>query len=219
MDLYIRSGHKLLDDNDPEVIELSRVLNALPLAREGSSTFRNPNGVAMKLGNLRHLDPTMPGGLPGGGKRIEPQVWERYFARQDELHAAATRLRAVAAGDAPAPNAPVPGEDEAEEGRILYRVHRTRERRRDLVSRKKEEALATTGALGCEVCGLDALARYGSEVGREVIEAHHTIPLASVKGTRMTRIADLALVCANCHAAIHAGGRTRSLDEVRRMVT
>jgi hypothetical protein len=33
------------------------------------------------------------------------------------------------------------------------------------------------------------------------------------------RLQDLALVCRNCHAAIHANGRTSSLDDVRRKVT
>ena len=60
LDLYLREG--LLDDTDSRVIELSDVLNALPIhtVRPNEERFRNPNGVAMKLGNLAALDPSYP---------------------------------------------------------------------------------------------------------------------------------------------------------------
>src|SRR4051794_20218017 len=102
MDLYLRHG--LLDDIDPEVIELSNVLNALPLSAErADGRFRNPNGVAMKLGNFARLDPGYPGaGLSRGG-RGEEVVWERFYGDHDGLHAAAQRLRGIATGTEPVP--------------------------------------------------------------------------------------------------------------------
>jgi 5-methylcytosine-specific restriction protein A len=40
---------RLLSDSDAEVVELSEVLNALPIhtVRPDAEKFRNPNGVAM----------------------------------------------------------------------------------------------------------------------------------------------------------------------------
>ena len=108
---------------------------------------------------------------------------------------------------------PEEGEDEAEEGRILYRIHRVRERDRKLVRKKKRRARDATGATRCEVCALDPVARYG-EAGEAIIECHHLLPLADA-ATRLTRLNDLAVVCRDCHAALHAGGRTRSLEDVR----
>ena len=93
LDLYKRRG--LLDDTDPDVQELSRVLNALPVHRERGDwgTFRNPNGVAMKLANLARFDRNYAGrGLRRGAKRDE-EVWNRFDGRDAELRALATQIR------------------------------------------------------------------------------------------------------------------------------
>lgn len=213
LDLYLRHG--LLDDLDPQVQELSDILNALPLGRDrrGDERYRNPNGVAMKLGNFARLDPDYAGaGLSRGGRR-EVEVWNRYADDRDELHSIAERLRAIAAGEEPGDEIPAEDDDEASEGRILFRKHRVRERDRGLVKRKKRAVLDATGALRCEVCGLDPAERYG-EIGSAAIECHHLVPLSEA-GTRTTRLSDLIVVCRNCHAAIHAGGVTRQPREVQ----
>jgi 5-methylcytosine-specific restriction enzyme A len=61
LSLYFERG--LLDDTDATVIELSGVMNALPMNVGGDheATFRNPNSVAMKLANFAHVDPAYPG--------------------------------------------------------------------------------------------------------------------------------------------------------------
>lgn len=94
LDTYKRYG--LLDDTDDRVIELSQTLNALPGsgARRISGTFRNPNGVAMKLANFARLDPSYEGtGLQRGARRDE-KVWSRFVGRDDELAEAAAEVRA-----------------------------------------------------------------------------------------------------------------------------
>jgi 5-methylcytosine-specific restriction protein A len=214
LDLYWRRG--LLDDTDEEVIDLSEVLNRLPLgdAQRVDERYRNPNGVAMKLGNFARLDPNYAGsGLSRGGQ-AEVEVWQRYESSREELARIAAQLRAVAAGNAPPPPAtPEEGEAEAREGRLLYRHHRVRERDRGLVRRKKDAAREATGKLVCEVCGIQPNIVYG-ELGDPLIECHHLLPLSEL-GTRRTRLSDLALVCRNCHGAIHAGGTTHTLEAVR----
>jgi len=52
-----------LDKTNPKVIEMSQILNRLPVHSKENrkKNFRNPNGVAMKLGNLRRLDPDYEG--------------------------------------------------------------------------------------------------------------------------------------------------------------
>lgn len=92
-----------------------------------------------------------------------------------------------------------------------YVKHRTREKR--LRKAKIESVLKRTGALTCEVpgCGFDFAERFGV-LGQEYAHVHHKIPLsrADVQG-RKSSMADLAIVCANCHAMIHRGGRCRPL--------
>ncbi|MDX2193329.1 MAG: HNH endonuclease [Gemmatimonadales bacterium] len=92
-------------------------------------------------------------------------------------------------------------------------AHRRRER--GLREAKIAEALTRSrdGRLRCEVpgCGFDFERTYGA-ARRGYIQIHHMKPLGDwAKGER-PRLEELALVCANCHAMIHAGGRSRRLE-------
>ena len=217
LDLYLRRGQP--DQSDPEVIALSGLLNRLPLHadRPDSERFRNPNGVHMKLGNFRRLDPSYSGrGLERGGAG-EQLVWERFASNPDELAAAVRRISASAEPDA-RPEVAVPQEDEDEvvEGRVLYRLHRARERDPAVVKRKKAAVLQATGRLACEVCDFDFASTYG-DLGEGFIECHHTLPLAS-GAERRTRLADLALVCPNCHRMLHRSRVPLAVAELRQIV-
>src|SRR3546814_6103822 len=56
---------------------------------------------------------------------------------------------------------------EAEEGRVLTRLHRIRERSRKLVEEKKKVSFKQQGSLVCEACGFDFSRKYGhDEIGR-----------------------------------------------------
>ena len=93
LDLYLRSG--LLDDTDPAVMELSRVLNDLTIhsERPDAARFRNPNGVALKLANFAAIDPNYDGrGMTRGGRQ-DAEVWDQYASDEDSLAAATTAIR------------------------------------------------------------------------------------------------------------------------------
>lgn len=104
-------------------------MNALPIhtVRPNEERFRNPNGVAMKLGNLGALDPSYPGaGLNAGGRR-DAEVWQRYAedtATSTQL-AVSIRTGTTTNGEAGFPLAPEEGEDEVIEGKLLFRRHRS----------------------------------------------------------------------------------------------
>lgn len=215
MDLYVRHGQ--LDDKDPEVIELSRILNLLPIhgPPANEETFRNGNGVALKLANFAAIDPSYTGRGMARGGRGDREVWALYTHRRDELERLARILRSGAGAES-FPSDPEPDEDEVREGRLVYRMHRSRERNRKLVERKKEQVRSSGLPLACEVCGMDFGAFYG-ELGDGYIECHHLVPL-SESGPTTTRLDDLALVCANCHRMSHRGTPWRSIDQLQRCV-
>lgn len=202
LDLYFTAGGAL-DDTDQRVQELSRLLQALtihPMSKRAPS-FRNPNGVSMKLMNIERLDPASPGkGLSAGGQ-LEQVLWREFVGDRERLRGLAALIRASA-------GAPPDGEvDETEaaeysEGRYLYRIHRTRERSSELVRKKKQMAWHE-GRYFCEVCGLNPLELYGKG-GQSALECHHVVPLYSLSPKTRTRLDDLALVCASCHCVLHA---------------
>jgi 5-methylcytosine-specific restriction protein A len=220
LDLYVRHRPTFPDDRHPDVIELSGLLNRVA-ALSGVSrvaNFRNPNGVAMKLQNFRRLDPDQHGkGLSGGG-RGEEAVWSAFFHNHNRLRDTATAIRAAVSGPSTLElsNEPEEGE-EAEEGCVLTRLHRYRERDRGIVARRKSQALRQHGALRCEACGFDFSHQYGKR-GAGFIECHHTKPVSSLIAGERTKLQDLALLCANCHRIIHVSRPWLSLDQLRGLI-
>jgi predicted HNH restriction endonuclease len=94
-------------------------------------------------------------------------------------------------------------EEEAfREGRVLYRLHRARERDPLLVKKAKARAMQQYGRLFCCVCKFDFAGRYGP-IGKGFIECHYTKPLSELEAETVTKVSDLALVCSNCHRMIH----------------
>ena len=215
LDLYFREN-SARSEKHPAVIELSEVLNKLPIPRAGSldSDFRNANGVAMKLMNFRRFDPTYPGaGLERGGQ-LEETIWEEFAGDQDRLQSTAIAIRENIVS---LTNQEIELDDEdstAEEGQVLTRVHKIRERNQKLVRKKKDDVLERTGKLACEACEFDFGVHYGSR-GQGFAECHHLLPLCDLNPGTKTRIADLAIVCANCHRMIHRKKPWLSLEQLK----
>lgn len=218
LDFYLRHRPKIPGKTSEEIRDLSaslRQINA-SLGIQGNETFRNANGVYMKLMNFRRFDPDYKGdGLTGGSKE-EEVVWNLYAEKPAELRQLADSIRSFSA----------PGEtdetgletisdiEEAEEGRVLTRVHAVRERNATLTLRKKDLFKAENGRLYCEVCGFDFEQRYGAH-GDGFIECHHTVPVSELKAGDRTKITDLVLVCSNCHRMIHRKRPWLSVEELR----
>lgn len=104
LDLYLRSGRKLLDDSHAEVIALSRQLNQLPIHRPAvrADMFRNPGEVTKRLASLRRLDPAVPAVAISRGNRREQEIWAQFAADPGALSAAVAAIAELANSNAPA---------------------------------------------------------------------------------------------------------------------
>ncbi len=80
------------------------------------------------------------------------------------------------------------------EGGRRYVAHLLAERNRAVVELLKSAALWQ-----CDICGLCFMDRYGVKY----IEAHHKMPLAIYSVKHTVKISDFALLCSNCHSAVH----------------
>ena len=209
---------------------MSALLNKLAATLHGAAgkerTFRNPNGVYMKLMNFRRLDPEYTSmakkGLTRGGVADEV-IWQDLATDPERCHKVAAAIMRNLAAE---PGRMSPGDndddgeplDEAPEGRLLTHQHVRRERSRKLVESKKKAVLKTGGTLACEVCQFDFRARYGDR-GDGYIECHHTRPLETLEPGQKTHIRDLALVCSNCHRMIHCRKPWLTIDEMRMLLS
>jgi 5-methylcytosine-specific restriction protein A len=228
LDLYFQARPKHLDDTDPRVIALSKTLNALPSARNAAdpTKFRNPNGVAMKCGNFKRFDPLhLNRGRKGltRGNALEEVVWNEFASNPVRLSAVAEAIRKGASEASTEPKGITAAEsltdpdEEFQEGAVLTRLHNRRERDPKASAKKKAAVLQETGRLQCEACGFDFAVAYG-ELGVGFAECHHRLPLASLGSRTATRLADLAILCANCHRMIHKTRPLMSVEEFKRVV-
>lgn len=222
LDLYFRHPPGSISQDHPEVVKLSEVLNQLPIHqnRPDEDRFRNSNSVYMKLCHFLRFDSTYAGkGVTSGGK-AEEEIWTQFSTDRERLRRLAAQIiDSVKKGEAHAANPQAVDSEEAEfpEGKVLYRLHRTRERNRTLTEKAKEKRRQETSSLDCEVCGFNFIKAYG-EVGRDYIECHHTKPVSELEVDGKTKIKDLALVCANCHRMLHRKRPWLSINQLKSLL-
>lgn len=222
LDFYLQHNPSIPDQSSAQISELSDFLNRLQmrLGREAGDKFRNTNGVYMKLMNFRRFDPSYEGkGLERGGKD-EEVVWNLYSSNPKKLRELADSIKSVVLSNEPIPPIEIIGDDEeeGEEGQILTRTHRFRERDKDLVLRKKRRVLKERGTLSCEACGFDFSIAYG-ERGEGFIECHHTKPVSELKDGEKTKLNDLVLLCSNCHRMIHRRKPWLSVKDLSKLLS
>ena len=70
----------------------------------------------------------------------------------------------------------------------------------------------------CCVCGFNFGQVFGA-AAEGFIHVHHLKPLSDIgEEYKVNPIEDLRPVCPNCHAMIHLGGKTRSIENVKAML-
>jgi 5-methylcytosine-specific restriction enzyme A len=221
LDTYFHHNPSHMSQNDPSVVELSGILVALSERLGGSvpTSFRNANGVYMKLCNFLHLDPNYPGEGLSSVSAMDRQVWNDFSLRRDELRRLANSIRASIDSSEIFSNDAVFLEEEAEfpEGALKYRQHVTRERNRDLVRTAKQRYKQKHGKLNCEICGFDFFEVYGN-IGEDFIECHHTLPVSELGADSKTKIDDVALLCPNCHRIVHRRRPWLRIDDLRNIL-
>lgn len=221
LDLYFREPSARGSKAHPAVKELSVTLNRLAshLGTRVDPDFRNPNGVGMKLANYLRFDPMYTGKGLTRGSRLEEEVWRIYGSDHDKLSAVALAIREnIVNGLSIEEDSDDSDEYEAEEGRLLSRVHQSRERDRGIVKRKKAQALEVTGQMACEACGFDYHAAYGIH-GKGFAECHHILPLSKLRPGQKTRLEDLVILCASCHRMIHRRPDWLSMKDLRALLS
>lgn len=218
LDFYLRYSPSIPSKTSIEIIDLSNFLNRLQryTGGERAKTFRNVNGVYMKLMNFRRFDQNYSGTGLARGNKDEGVVWELFSSEPIKLSELVSTIRSLVENiTKPATKMEFEEiESEASEGRVLTRFHRFRERDNALVAKKKFAVERQMGRLNCEACGFDFKSVYGAR-GDGFIECHHTKPVSELKVGEITKLGDLALLCSNCHRMIHRSKPWLSIAELK----
>lgn len=225
LDYYYQIYHEG-GDASTLIKEASRLLRIMPNSKNASDieTFRNYNGVNMRMGNFMSLDPAYEGlGLTSVGKQTIA-VWEEFEGNRDRLAREADQLRKKYMIDG------VQYLESETDDRAAFELETIIEplkegAQRQILSTRYERnpknriaAIEAHGAT-CQVCGFNFEETYGS-LGKGFIEVHHIRPLyLHEKEVEVNPIEDLVCLCSNCHRMIH---RKRDsvvdVEELRRIV-
>ncbi len=208
LDLYFKLNRRSISADNPEIIELSRVLNKLPIFNRSNTTekFRNPNGVSLKLCNFLAIDPSYEGKGMRSYSTLDYSIFHEFVHDKELLSNIASHIRNLVNDNLITELSSIEDEDceevRVKEGQTLYKYHKYKERNRAIIIQKKKQFLNKNGRLFCEICGFDYSQYYG-DLGKGFIECHHILPLSIIGKEKETRLEDLSLVCANCHRMLH----------------
>lgn len=101
-----------------------------------------------------------------------------------------------------------------EEGDVLLRVHKQRER-----NQKARQRCIDIKGSRCSVCDIDFSEDYG-ELGSGYIQVHHINPIATKIGKYIVDPEnDLEPVCANCHAMLHRSKEQLSISSLKGLLS
>lgn len=222
LDLYLNPNRGPIDSRNPNIIELSELLNQLPIfeTKPDKATFRNPNGVSLKMSNFLAIDPNYSGKGMESYSKLDKEIFEEFYQDRPRLKKIARIIKGIIIDKVlnqqleKIENDEVTTLDSVREGQVLYKLHKYRERNSKIAESKKNSVLSKTGKLICEVCDFDFQKEYG-ELGKGYIECHHTKPLSSYEDNSETKLDDLALVCSNCHRMLHRKIETLSVEDLR----
>ena len=202
LELYFSLGQKMPSSTDKEVIELSNYLRSMEVHKdaEKNTSFRNPDGIAFKVGSLRAV--ATGKGLQNTSK-VDKLVWEEFGNNESNLKEFCNLIRTGVEALKSDNEADYIDEDnlEFDEGKVLTKVHKTRERNRSL-RKKLIKKLQNNNSCHCEMCGIEPNDELG-ELSLRVFECHHIIPVSQSTRSK-TKLSELSLLCANCHRLIHA---------------
>lgn len=213
------NGWRQVYDTDERAKELSRLLQSPanhPLPHHPD--FRNPAGVGQKTRNIIDQRPDHQGSR-SNGNHLDKEVLDDFLADPITMRAMARRVRELfQTGTADSNELPDLDtvDTPAGEGGVALRAHLRRERDPKLRRRKLEDAKRRGLPIACEVCTFDFGRVYGSH-GADYIECHHRTPL-HVTGDTQTRLADLALLCSNCHRMIHHTKQWLTVEKLKELV-
>lgn len=225
LDYYYQIYHEG-GDASSLIEEASKLLRIMPNSKNASDieTFRNYNGVNMRMGNFMSLDPAYEGlGLTSVGRQTIA-VWEEFEGNREKLSREAERLRKKYSPDGIQHLEPETNDRATFELETIIEPLKEGAQQQIISTRyernpKNRAAAIKAHGVTCQVCGFNFEEVYGP-LGKGFIEVHHAKPLYLYEGEiEINPIEDLVCLCSNCHRMIHRKKDcVVDVNELRRIV-
>src|SRR5690606_30181092 len=130
LDLYFQLEPGQIHAKNPHIVELSNILNKLPIHsdREQFERFRNPNGVGLKLSNFLALDDSYAGKGMTSTSKLDKEVFTDFKDKRELLSKLAKSIKSTTTYEikdqiqSVKENLENKGYEKSE-GTILYRYH------------------------------------------------------------------------------------------------
>ena len=193
LDVLYFTNELQLNKESKEIIELSELLNELPIIPLSvrGEIFRNSNGIKNQLIKFKSSYPK--GKKDSHVGSIFYEIADEFSGRKDDLHKIASAIKQnrdffknVTFGSE------LEGED-FPEGTLLYHLHRVLETR---------DGRKIFPAGNCEICHLN-LSEVYEPIPGNFLQCHLSVPLTELNGSKKYKASDFITVCPNCHAVLH----------------
>lgn len=95
LDFYHAHAPNIPSKKSIEIYELSTLIRELQIhnAEDFLTSFRNENGIYLKLMNLASLDPSYTGKGMGNASNADKKIWDKYINRIDQLQKDAEKIK------------------------------------------------------------------------------------------------------------------------------
>jgi len=193
LDVILFSGKEHFNPNSESVIELSRLLNELPIHSQAyrTSNFRNPIGISDQINGFKRKLYSDKKTFNVGNIFFE--IYDEYQNNIEQIHRIAESIKAnkeyfdnyLFGNTIETYKFP--------EGALLGHLHRMVETRDGARIHKSKV---------CDVCHLDLCEIY-KPVDEGLLEAHLTVSVTETDGKAKYRQVDFITVCPTCHALLH----------------
>mgnify|MGYP006968299201 CR=1 FL=1 len=192
LDVLYFSGEKYLSPKSKAIVELSKILNQLPIhpVAKRPENFRNSTGVSHQIDRFRR-------GYSADGKAWHVntlffQIADEFAHDLDQLHNIAQAIRRNAPYFESVPFGSALEQDDFPEGALLGHLHRLLEQR---------DGKKVPCGERCAICQLEPEIIY--QPCDSILQNHLTVhPIQMDGGVKYTST-EFITVCPNCHAALH----------------
>jgi len=136
--------------------------------------------------------------------------------RLEELLAAEKKLRGSSKQEGTTPRRPREPKGRMVKGLTVVEGKRAKReiefqvRNRAIIAEKKRQSEGK-----CEVCGFATADQY-SDLAHDILIGHHLVPLGGAARTRKTMLDDIAILCPNCHQAMHSTSPPLTVKQLQR---